>query len=168
MLLTYLGLDNNYHTWNWTTVLVPAGQFEPPGISGSAVVFIPTQGTMTVIGGVINATGAAIPNVYRFHALGLLPPPSRNISGLSNGYDFRQSQANSYSFNSSNPNFALSSSSSPQQCQTIFATFIESDSLGSTVAEFRIADLSDFGVAYEEQDFITGLNGEPYSCFSFR
>jgi len=122
---------------------------------------------MTVIGGVINATGAAIANLYRFHALGLLPPPSRNISGLSKGYDFRQSEANSYSFNSSNPKFGVSSNSSLQQCQTIFATFIELDSFGNTVAEFRIADLSDFGVAYEQQDFITGLNKQP-SCFSFR
>lgn len=65
---------------------------------------------MTIIGGTLNYTTESINSLFRFHALGLLPPPTRNVTGLPNGYDFLQNSTNVYTFNSSSPNFSIKSS----------------------------------------------------------
>ena len=146
---------------------MPSGQFEPPGLSGAAFVFIPASGTLTSIGGVLNGTGAAIPNVYRFHALGLLPPPTRNVAGLIKGYDFLQNSSNVYTFNTTSPNFKVTpTSGGANDVAALFATLMEIDAAtGNPIAEFSLIDLADYIVGYEEVDFITGKYLFP--CVSF-
>lgn len=150
--------------WNWTTIEVD--EFEPAPLTGSGLVYVPTQGAMLSVGGV-GEGGISTDRLFKFHAGGLFPPvvtgPGEEVD---DGFDFEGDNTTLLNFTQNAPNFFVRPKQSSlvaslgfgdQRLNARFVRLVELSAAGSPIQNRELLlPESDFVVGYE----LTGASAE--------
>jgi len=142
----------DYHQWAWKPLSLAAPGYEPIPLAGSGLSFIKTIGSLTSVGGTTNGS-RSVPNLYRFHALGLLPPVQVNQPDVPKGWDFDLASSTTSVFSGSSPSFdVLARDSDDKVFTTSFGHFTEVTPSGKQVTSFDISQKNGFILMYNVYD----------------
>jgi len=149
-----LPIASDYTQWMWTALdLAPPG-FQPIPLAGSGLVYINSLASLTSVGGTTNGTVDSVDYLYRFHALGLLPPLQSNTSYVPNGWDFNLATNTTSVFGSLNPSFNVlphgnNNNTGTPVVTSSFGTLMEVTPSGEQVTVFDLSSSNGFILLYD-------------------